>query len=187
MGTAKAKSSGLFPHTCGRRDPMAHPHTTTRSPTPQISPVLPVDVHGFCLVSTHQNKWGSELRPPPYFCTLKLSIRAERPNSRNHDEAVHGRRPTKLKRSPMTITGAGVQPVPLGPGVHLWAGKDRRTDSFAVHLWTRGNSPNQARTWGRRSRQIFPRMSAPPRLAGNSMGRVPVPVPVPAPIKALER
>lgn len=28
MGTAKDQSSGLFPHTCGRGDPIHHPHTT---------------------------------------------------------------------------------------------------------------------------------------------------------------
>ncbi|MFK4637129.1 hypothetical protein ABIA52_000018 [Paenarthrobacter histidinolovorans] len=32
MGTAKAISFGLFPHTCGRRDPSARLHTTARSP-----------------------------------------------------------------------------------------------------------------------------------------------------------
>jgi hypothetical protein len=34
MGTAKAISFGLFPHTSGRRDPADRLHTTTTSPFP---------------------------------------------------------------------------------------------------------------------------------------------------------
>lgn len=38
MGTAKAKSSGLFPYTHGRRDPTDRLHTNARSPPTLISP-----------------------------------------------------------------------------------------------------------------------------------------------------
>jgi len=45
MGTAKAKSFGLFPHTYGRRDPADRLHTTTTSPPGQTSPGRAVAVH----------------------------------------------------------------------------------------------------------------------------------------------
>jgi hypothetical protein len=38
MGTAKAKSFGLFPHPCARPDPPDRLHTITRSPFARTSP-----------------------------------------------------------------------------------------------------------------------------------------------------
>ena len=45
MGTAKAKSFGLFPHPCARRDPPDRLHTNARSPQAGTSPPGPANVH----------------------------------------------------------------------------------------------------------------------------------------------
>jgi hypothetical protein len=45
MGTAKADSFGLFPHTCGRLDPADRLHTIARSPRARNPPKGPAILH----------------------------------------------------------------------------------------------------------------------------------------------
>lgn len=53
MGTAKAKTFGLFPHTCGRPDPPDRLHTTTTSPKRGHSPGRAVAVHSLDMQSVN--------------------------------------------------------------------------------------------------------------------------------------